>query len=63
GTSTAPVRWTADVENFNADFLRTEDYGTSATIDRAVTPAEDEIFTACVANVSAGAATLSFEFI
>jgi hypothetical protein len=62
GTSTVPVRWTAEVENFNADFLRTEDYGTSATIDRAVTPGDDEIFTACVANTSAATATLSFDF-
>jgi hypothetical protein len=62
GTSTVPVRWTANVENFNADFLRIEDYGTSATIDRAVAPAEDEIFNACVSNTSAGTATLSFDF-
>src|SRR6185436_12617161 len=27
GTSTVPVRWSADVQNFDADFLRTEDYG------------------------------------
>jgi hypothetical protein len=63
GTSTVPVHWTADVENFNADFLRTEDYGTSATIDRAVTPGDDEIFTACVTNTSASTATLSFDFV
>lgn len=63
GTSTVPVRWTANVENFNADFLRVEDYGTSATIDRAVAPADDEIFTACVTNTAAGTATLSFEFV
>jgi hypothetical protein len=62
GTSTIPVHWSANVENFNADFLRTEDYGTSATIDRAVTPGDDEICTACVANVSASIATLSFDF-
>ncbi len=63
GTSTIPVRWTANVENFNADFLRTEDYGTSTGINRAVTPADDEIFTACVTNTSAGTATLSFDFV
>jgi hypothetical protein len=62
GTSTVPVRWTAEVENFNADFLRTEDYGTSATIDRAVAPGDDEIFTACVANTATTTATLSFDF-
>lgn len=63
GASTVPVRWTADVENFNADFLRTEDYGTGATIDRPVTPGDDEIFTACVTNTSTGTATLSFDFV
>jgi hypothetical protein len=63
GTSTVPVHWTANVENFNADFLRTEDYGTGATINRAVAPAEDEIFNACVTNTSASTATLSFDFV
>jgi hypothetical protein len=62
GTSTLPVSWTANVENFNADFLRTEDYGTSATVERAVSPSDDEIFTACVTNTSAGTASLSFDF-
>lgn len=62
GTSTRPVQWAARVENFNADFLRTEDYGTSAAIDRAVTPGDDEIFRACATNTSGAAATLSFNF-
>jgi hypothetical protein len=63
GTSTVPVHWTADVQNFNAERLRTEDYGTSATINRPVTPGDDEIFTACVTNTSGSTATLSFAFV
>ncbi|MDW5326172.1 hypothetical protein [Plantactinospora sp. KLBMP9567] len=61
GTSTAPVRWTAEVGNFNAEFLRTEQYGTSTGIDRPLTPGDDEIFQVCVANPSNSTATISFD--
>lgn len=61
GSSTAPVRWTAQVENFNADFLRTEDFGTSTTVDRLLSPGDDEIFQVCVANTSTATATISFD--
>jgi hypothetical protein len=61
GTSNVPIHWTADVENFNADFLRTEDYGTSTTIDRSLTPGDDEIFKVCASNTSGATATLSFD--
>lgn len=63
GTSTVPVGWTAEVENFNADFLRTENYGTSATIDRQLTPGSDEIFQICVANATTSTATISFDLV
>jgi hypothetical protein len=60
GTSSVAVRWTANVFNFNADGLRTEDYGASTTVNQAVAPGDDEIFTACVQNTSASTATLSY---
>ncbi|WP_422768624.1 hypothetical protein ACN28C_17555 [Plantactinospora sp. WMMC1484] len=61
GTSTVPVRWSAEVGNFNAEFLRTEQYGTSAGIDRLLTPGADEIFQVCVTNTGATTATISFD--
>lgn len=63
GTSTVPVRWTVDVENGNADFLRTEDLGTSATIDRQLTPGADEFHRVCVTNTSASTATISYDLV
>jgi hypothetical protein len=61
GTSTEPARWTAEVENFNADFLRTEQFGTSTGIDRLLTPGDDEIFQVCVTNPGSSTATISFD--
>ncbi|MEJ3746209.1 hypothetical protein WEI85_23330 [Actinomycetes bacterium KLBMP 9797] len=60
GTSTVPVRWTVDVENGDADFLRTEDFGTSATIDRLLNPGADEFHQVCVANTGSSTASVSY---
>jgi hypothetical protein len=63
GTSTVPVRWTVPVANFDGQRLRTMDLGTSTTVDRVLTPGEDELFTACAQNTSTSTATLSFDFL
>lgn len=61
GTSDVPVRWQLQVENGDGDHLRTEELGTSATIDRVVVPGVNENFIACVTNTAASTATLSVE--
>lgn len=63
GSSTVPVRWTVDVVNGDGDFLRTEDLGTSTSVDRLLTPGADEYFNGCVRNVSSTTATLSIDFL
>jgi hypothetical protein len=63
GTSTVPVRWTAAVDNLDGESLRTEDLGTSATIDRALTPGPDEMFKVCVSNPGPATATISFDLL
>lgn len=63
GTSTVPVRWRVEVENFDGELLRTEELGTSATIDRALTPGTDELFTVCVSNPSTTTASISLDLV
>jgi hypothetical protein len=63
GTSTVPVRWTVPVANFDGERLRTVDLGTSATVDRVLTPGEDELFSVCAQNTSTSTATLSFDLL
>lgn len=63
GTSSVPVRWTVDVENGDGDFLRTVDLGTSTSLDRLLTPGDNEYFNACVRNTSTSPATLSLDLL
>jgi hypothetical protein len=63
GASTVPVRWTVPVQNGDGQRVRTIDLGTSPTVDRALTPGEDEIFSVCAQNTSAVTATLSFDLV
>ncbi len=65
GTSTVPVRWMARVDNLDGDRLRIEEFGTSTTVDRLLTPSPsfDENFTVCVVNTSTSTATISLDLV
>jgi hypothetical protein len=63
GASTVPVRWTVPVQNGDGERVRTIDLGTSTSVDRALTPGEDEIFSVCAQNTSSATATLSFDLV
>ena len=62
GTSTVPVRWRADVTNFDDERVRTDEFGTSTTLDQQLV-GPDEIFAVCVTNTSTSTATISLDIV